>query len=338
MSTPSTPTDSGTGINDAQAKIVGFLTAEEGGDSGDNDEAALLDGEELDEGDEPSDDELEESPGQGEPGDEGEEVEPDGEQDESDDETPAVPETIEIDGTPVPLEEVKKGYLRQSDYTRKTQALAEERKSFEPIVEAVRGERAQYAVLLTALEQQLKEAEQEPDWDALYAQDPVQAVRYEREFGKRAFERQQKLQAVEAERQRLNETQQNEQAEHFRAILQAEQAALAEKFPTWKDPAVAKTERAKIKAFALSIGYTEDELKTVTDHRAIVGLYKAMKYDELQQRRAQGLKPPQAKVRSMRPGAPASKPPVGKALVQAKQQLAKSGSVKDAAKSIMYLL
>lgn len=325
-------------MNDAQAKLVAMLTAEEGGDQPDNDEAALLDGEELEESEEPSDDELEESPEQGEPGEENEEVEPDGEQDESDDEKPAAPETIDIDGTPVPLEEVKKGYLRQSDYTRKTQALAEERKAFEPVVEAVRGERAQYAVLLTALEQQLKEAEQEPDWDALYAQDPVQAVRIEREFGKRAFERQQKLQAVEAERQRLTEAQQQEQAEHFRTILQAEQAALAEKFPTWKDPAVAKAERAKIKAFALSLGYTEDELKTVTDHRAIVGLYKAMKYDELQQRRQQAQKPQAPKVRPMRPGAPASKAPVGKALVQAKQQLAKSGSVKDAAKSIMFLL
>ena len=35
--------------------------------------------------------------------------------------------TVDIDGKPVPIDELKKGYLRQSDYTRKTQELARER-------------------------------------------------------------------------------------------------------------------------------------------------------------------------------------------------------------------
>lgn len=42
-------------------------------------------------------------------------------------ETPQVPDVIEIDGKPVPVEELKKGYLRQSDYTKKTQELARQR-------------------------------------------------------------------------------------------------------------------------------------------------------------------------------------------------------------------
>ena len=36
---------------------------------------------------------------------------------------------VEIDGQQVDLEEVKKGYMRQSDYTKKTQELARERES-----------------------------------------------------------------------------------------------------------------------------------------------------------------------------------------------------------------
>ena len=43
----------------------------------------------------------------------------------------AYPETIEVDGEQVPVEELTKGYLRQSDYTRKTQELAEARKQAE---------------------------------------------------------------------------------------------------------------------------------------------------------------------------------------------------------------
>lgn len=41
--------------------------------------------------------------------------------------TPTVPEVIEIDGKPVPIDELKNGYLRQSDYTKKTQELARQR-------------------------------------------------------------------------------------------------------------------------------------------------------------------------------------------------------------------
>jgi hypothetical protein len=38
---------------------------------------------------------------------------------------------IELDGAKVSIEELTKGYLRQSDYTRKTQELAEQRKALE---------------------------------------------------------------------------------------------------------------------------------------------------------------------------------------------------------------
>lgn len=50
-----------------------------------------------------------------------------GEQGDSGETNPTVPQTVEIDGQQVPIEELTKGYLRQSDYTRKTQELARER-------------------------------------------------------------------------------------------------------------------------------------------------------------------------------------------------------------------
>ena len=39
--------------------------------------------------------------------------------------------TFEVDGESLTAEELKLGYLRQSDYTKKTQAVAEQRKAFE---------------------------------------------------------------------------------------------------------------------------------------------------------------------------------------------------------------
>lgn len=47
---------------------------------------------------------------------------------ESDTTTEAVDAIFEVDGTPITVDEARNGYLRQSDYTRKTQELAEQRK------------------------------------------------------------------------------------------------------------------------------------------------------------------------------------------------------------------
>lgn len=56
-------------------------------------------------------------------------------EDEEPEDTPALDDEAEIDmgegRQPVKLAELKQGYLRQSDYTKKTQALSDERKMFE---------------------------------------------------------------------------------------------------------------------------------------------------------------------------------------------------------------
>ena len=97
----------------------------------------------------------------------------------------------------VDLEELKSGYSRQSDYTKKAQALADERKNFEQDRDAVLLERQQYSQLLGALQQQLVSLDEPaPDFDRLYDEDPIEATRQERMYQKRNAERQAKLQAL----------------------------------------------------------------------------------------------------------------------------------------------
>lgn len=111
-------------------------------------------------------------------------------EDTDDDPTVALP-----DGTEVKLSEMAKGYLRQSDYTKKTQALAEERKAteqqkqhirdtalqieqhlaaraqeVEAALKAAAEAREQYSKQVEAIESQLSEREvqwQRVDWNAL---------------------------------------------------------------------------------------------------------------------------------------------------------------------------
>ena len=89
--------------------------------------------------------------------------------------------TVKIDGKDValPEAEVINGYLRTSDYTRKTMALSESAKALHAEREAVRVERAQYAELLPALQQQYKALTElpEPDWDRLFQENPPEFFR-----------------------------------------------------------------------------------------------------------------------------------------------------------------
>ena len=118
--------------------------------------------------------------------------------------------TVKVDGKEqkVPLDEVIAGYSRTADYTRKTQELASSRKAVEAEFEAARVERAQYAQMLSALQQQLTQLmPQEPDWNALYNSDPLEYVR-QRDVWR---ERNDKLVAAQAEQQRLHALQTEEQ-------------------------------------------------------------------------------------------------------------------------------
>ena len=92
---------------------------------------------------------------------------------------------VEVNGEEKTVEELKSGYLRQQDYTRKTQALSEEKKAFSEVEAAVLQERAQYAEALPMLAQQIQQSvEQEPDWDTLYDTDPALAAKAERQWRK----------------------------------------------------------------------------------------------------------------------------------------------------------
>lgn len=340
MSKPSTPISSGTGLNDAQAAIENLLTGEYADTQDGENTSALPEGEEgddldLDIDDEDGDHGAGEAEDDSDPADGGSDPDDEG----ADDGEPELPATVDIDGTAVPLEELKKGYLRQSDYTRKTQELAEQRKTLAEQHTVLSQERQQYAVLLPVLARMVETGgQQEPDWDTLFQQDPIGAVQQKHQWDRQMAARREMLAAVQAEQQRLQETEQREQFEALSRTVAEERTKLLEKLPRWKDPAVAKAEREQVKQFALTLGFTPEELNAVTDHRAVYGLYMAMKYARLESRKAELT--PKSTVRPMKPGAaPAGKADLRrKAVVAQKQRLAKTGDVRDAASLIEKLL
>lgn len=262
------------------------------------------------------------------------------EQSELDEETdeeekPTEVYTVKVDGKEidVTLDELQKGYSRTQDYTRKTQQIAETRKAVEAEASAIRAEREQYAQLLGALKQQLESTEAPIDMDRLYNEDPIEWVRQSEVMR----QKQDKLAAIQSEQQRLSQLTAQQRAQEMQAHLASQQEALIQAVPEWKDSKKAQAEKALLVEFGKKIGFSDDELKNVYDHRAVIALRKAALYDQMMSKRGQ-IKP--VINNGPRPAKPSAAGRVSTTTesTRAKQRLAKSGRVNDAASAIELLL
>ena len=245
--------------------------------------------------------------------------------------------TIKVDGedTEVTLEELQNGYSRQRDYTRKTQELAEQRKAIEAQQQEVSQKDAIYSQLLPRMEATLKgELENEPDWNTLYEADPIAYVREKDVWN----EKKQKLQAVQAEAQRVQQESQVEQQKKLQQFVEYGNKQLLDQIPEWQDNEVASKEKMSIRDYGVNVlGYTPQEMDSVYDYRVLLGLRNAWLQHKTQQ--ATKVKPTEKKAaaRTARPGTsnvPKSTTPVKKA----RQRLAKTGKVQDAAKLFEQLI
>jgi hypothetical protein len=243
--------------------------------------------------------------------------------------------TVKVDGkeVSVTLDELQKGYSRTQDYTRKTQQIAEVRKQVEQETQAVRAEREQYAQLLGALQAQLQSSEPQIDLERLYHEDPIEWVRQKEVMR----ERQEKLGAIQSEQQRLSQVAQYEQQRAMEAQFASQQEALLAALPDWKDPKKAKAEKALVIESAKAAGFSDEDLKSVYDHRLVLLLRKAALFDQMVSKR-QGIKPVVNNgPRTAKPGA-AGRVSTTTESVRAKQRLAKTGRIDDAASAIEHLL
>ena len=238
--------------------------------------------------------------------------------------------TVKIDGVEqeVTLDELRNGYSRQQDYTRKTQELAQKRKSFEDQQAELAKKDAIYAQLLPQLEASLNgELENEPDWAALYESDPIGYVREKDVWD----EKRKKLDAAKAENKRLQDEAMQKQQEQIQKYVEYGHQQLKERIPEWSDVEKSQKEKLAITNYAVNeLGFTQDEVNQVIDYRVLLGLRDGMLYRK--QMAATKKKPTQkAASRVARPGT-ANKPKTATPVKKAKQRLAKSGKVQDAAK------
>ena len=181
----------------------------------------------------------------------------------------------------VTLDELIKSYQLGTDYTKKSQAVAEERKVVEAErqrIEEAKYLRDQYAERLQVIEQMLNQQPETENLDYLKETDPIGYAVKVAELS----QREKQLAQVRAEQARIYDQQQREQQEQLGQVVQAESRKLAEVIPEYADPQKGETLRRELREFGLKAGFSDQELANVYDSRAVLTLYKAMQYDKLQ--------------------------------------------------------
>jgi len=230
----------------------------------------------------------------------------------------------------VELDELIKGYQQGTDYTKKSQALAEQRKAFEAErghLEYVKQERQAYAQKLQALDSFLSQQSQGVNLDVLRETDPIgYAVAVAEQS-----QREKQIAVVRNEQQRIAQQQQAEHQASLQSHLRTESEKLVSLIPELATPQ-GDAVRKQIRDYAKSVGWTDQELSSVYDSRAVQTLYKAMKYEQLQKSKPEVNKKLLAAPKMMRSGTsvPVTKSSQDK---QAMQRLRETGKVSDAARA-----
>jgi len=221
-----------------------------------------------------------------------EEEEPEGEEEseetEGEEEEELYAVTVNGEEVAVSLDELLSGYSRQSDYTRKTQEVANDRKEMEALqqqynseVQQIQQERQQYMDALTnIIANQGGELEKfaNVDWNTLREEDPIEYVTTREQYR----EAQEKIQGLQHEQARAAQAQQAENKKAQQEMLQVEKGKLVEALPEWGEPEKQKELATNLQSYAKEQGFTAEELNSLVDHRSILVLLKAQKFDQLQ--------------------------------------------------------
>tara|TARA_R100001460_G_scaffold22884_3_gene46478 strand:+ start:252 stop:1298 length:1047 start_codon:yes stop_codon:yes gene_type:complete len=247
--------------------------------------------------------------------------------------------TIRVDGkdVEVTLDELKNGYSRQADYTRKSQVLAEQRKRIDEELAATQQERQQYLSQLQQLQTQGQselQKYQDTDWSKLKQEDPMEYMT-QRDAYRELQESQREIQMKQTE---LYNKQQQEQLKQFEQNKRQNFDDLVQRIPEWADAEKGPKLKLQIKEYAVSKGFTAEELGTLIDSRSIDVLHKAMKYENLLKSKIEHKK---TKVvpKVTKPGTGTNKADVSSERVkQQKSRLKRTGKVDDAAKLLESLM
>lgn len=230
----------------------------------------------------------------------------------------------------VTLDDLIKGYQREADYTKKTQTLAEQRKQVESernVIEQAKTQRDQYQERLAMIESALRTYAPQENLEALKETDPIgYAVKVAEQT-----QREKQLQAVQMERGRIAQQQQAEQNQNLNSHLAVESQKLAEAIPEYADEQKSVQVKKDIRDYARKIGWSDEELASVYDSRAVLTLYRAMQYEKLMGNKAGLTKKVNEAPKMLKPGVSRQTDVNSEQTKKAQNKLKQTGNIRDAA-------
>lgn len=174
--------------------------------------------------------------------------------------------TVNVNGEKIALSELKAGYMKQSDYSRKTQELGNKRRDLEQMTTRVS---QSVEAIANFLAKQLPDA---PD-TSLAMTDPGRYVREKAMYDASMAQINAIIEQANAPKEVVNKLSEEQRMER----LQAEDAKLREAFPHLSDPAKREKFFTDTTRVAQEVGYSLEEIKGVDDHR----LFKLAHYARL---------------------------------------------------------
>ena len=268
--------------------------------------------------------------------DEGEDAYEADDGEEYDEEPPEV-YTVKVDGqeVEVTLDELQSGYSRQQAYTKRSMELAEQRKAFEAEQAETRQIRDAYAQQLDQLAAQIQQTtQQEPDWRALAeTMSERDLFLYKAEWDQQKEYQKQ----VQVEQQRIAVERSREQEQELRKHLEVQRTDMLNRIPAWQDEDVREAERREVITYAQKrIGFSEEEIANASDSRAIELLYKAWRWDQLQDKAPAAKKRTRKSPKMAKAGRPKTKREVANRSQRGARKRFESAGTVDAA--VEYLM
>ena len=213
----------------------------------------------------------------------------DGEETEEEAEDEDNDEPLDVFGTEITRSEfdtMQKQQLMHADYTKKTQALATDRKQTEALNSDLKSFADEFESLI------VNEASEAELNELLEDGDTAEYLRKTNEIKANKG----KLKAIKAK-----------QAEAFKATQTAENGKLIDQMKEWADPKTgAATQKSDVDtalSYATEVGFTNDDLEKLADHKVIRALIDAGKYRALKKSKpfVNKRKTPAAKKASKKP-------------------------------------
>jgi hypothetical protein len=224
---------------------------------------------------------------------------------------------------------LKESFMRQKDYTQKTQALSALTKSAEDRIQFAEAKEQIFGTVLADVvslrESQTKLQQLNGlDWAALYNADPGQALNLRHQLDSLKTEVDQKQQAIAQKASQYESTRKQHTATQWKLAVDGVKAKVGAVTPA-EDAAMLKTVQ--------DLGFSQEELGSrFADPRFLEAVYLASKYKALQAGKAGALGKANKAPPVVKPGAVNAGESAGKKFQVARQQLKKSGNVNDAAR------